>query len=256
MKRKALYFYGLIRHGENYKFDLNGMENNTKVFTIPLKDISAVVSNVKETIFDPTRENVLVHNNIITEIMKQFSIIPSKFGTVFASKTDVEILLEKLYETAVDIFKKIDNKVELGLKVLWKEEKFVELINVNEVKKLHDKLKNNKHGENNYLKMMLGQIVKDIVDSERAFYINTIHEKLVNISHDNKLNENITAKMVFNAAYLVDKGDLQKFTNQAEKIFKIYDDILEFKLSGPWPPYNFTTLKVKLDTKKTEKRGI
>ncbi|MEW6623879.1 MAG: GvpL/GvpF family gas vesicle protein [Bacillota bacterium] len=246
MTKTAKYLYGIIPLGEKTCFDMDGIDNNSEVYTITHKDISAVVSDVEAKIFDPTRENVLAHNMIISTIMEKFSIIPAKFGTVFTSSTDVEIFLEKIYSTSLNILDEINNKVEFGLKVFWTEESFAELIDTKDVRELHNKTKTAQHKDNSYLKMELGMLVKDIADDKRAYYLKEIHEKIAKISFKNKLNENIGAKMVFNAAYLVKKQKVDEFQETVGKLIDQHKDTLEVKFTGPWPPYNFTAMKIKI----------
>ena len=252
MNIKAKYLYGLIPLGEKTSFDINSIDSTSKVYSIVYKKISAVVSDVETKIFIPTKQNVITHNTIISDIMKDYSIIPAKFGTVFSSIVDVEIFLEKFYSAAIEIFNNINNKVEFGLKVFWNEESFAELINTKEVRKLHNKINATGVKDNSYLKMQLGMLVKDIVDQNRAYYLKEIHEKITKLCAMDKINEILDAKMVFNTAYLVKKEQIEEFSKQIETLIQQYANLLEFTFSGPWPPYNFTALKIIFKTNETE----
>ena len=37
------------------------------------------------------------------------------------------------------------------------------------------------------------------------------------------------------------------FDERVKEISRKYEDILTFKYSGPWPPYNFVNIKLKLE---------
>ncbi|MCR4434741.1 MAG: GvpL/GvpF family gas vesicle protein [Clostridiales bacterium] len=51
--------------------------------------------------------------------------------------------------------------------------------------------------------------------------------------------------MVMNAAFLIPKNQEREFDSLVESIIDKYSDALEFSYSGPWPPYNFTSITMK-----------
>jgi hypothetical protein len=60
-----------------------------RVFTVAFQDLAAVVSDTPIVIYDPTRDNVLAHEFVNETVMKEFTVIPMSFGTVFRSEEDV-----------------------------------------------------------------------------------------------------------------------------------------------------------------------
>ena len=59
------------------------------MFTVAFNDLAAVVSDTPIVIYDPTRENVLAHEFVNETVMKEYTVIPMSFGTVFRSEDDV-----------------------------------------------------------------------------------------------------------------------------------------------------------------------
>ena len=53
--------------------------------------------------------------------------------------------------------------------------------------------------------------------------------------------------MILNAAFLVDRAQEQSFDERVKETSRKYEDVLSFKYSGPWPPYNFVNIKLKLE---------
>jgi hypothetical protein len=53
--------------------------------------------------------------------------------------------------------------------------------------------------------------------------------------------------MILNAAFLVERSQEQGFDKQVKDVSRKYEDLLTFKYSGPWPPYNFVNIKLKLE---------
>ena len=68
--------------------------------------------------FDATRENVLAHERVGETVMRNHTVIPMSFGTVFKTRDDIVELLRAAYEAFNDVLNKMQDKLEFGLKVL------------------------------------------------------------------------------------------------------------------------------------------
>jgi hypothetical protein len=53
--------------------------------------------------------------------------------------------------------------------------------------------------------------------------------------------------MILNAAFLVGREREKEFDEAVKGISRKYEDLLTFKYTGPWPPYNFVNIKLKLE---------
>src|ERR671930_2167510 len=91
----------------------------SEVHTIIFKDIAAVVSDTPLEVYDPTRDNVLAHEKVNEAVMRQHTVIPMSFGTVFKTGDDIVELLRGAYDAFRDVLEKMHDKLEFGLKVLW-----------------------------------------------------------------------------------------------------------------------------------------
>jgi hypothetical protein len=52
--------------------------------------------------------------------------------------------------------------------------------------------------------------------------------------------------MIMNAAFLVQRAQEQAFDRRIKDIASHFDK-LTFKYTGPWPPYNFVNIRLKLE---------
>lgn len=128
----GVYLFCAIHEKEPKKFgsvQLNGKKGG--VYTIHFENVAMVVSKVTGDVL-PTRPNLMAHQQKITEVMKQYTVIPMSFGNVFHSKNDVLLIMEHLNEEFENLFSQLDNKMEVGLKVIPKKEWINE-----EMKKIH-----------------------------------------------------------------------------------------------------------------------
>jgi hypothetical protein len=61
-----------------------------------------------------------------------------------------------------------------------------------------------------------------------------------------RINKPIGDKMIMNAAFLVSR-DLENAFDAGVKSIASGHDKLTFKYTGPWPPYNFVNIRLKLE---------
>src|SRR4029079_10156529 len=112
------YVYCIVRSDRSRDFGAIGSGGGQKAFSVAVRGPAAVVSDTPIVIYDPTRDNVLAHEFVNETVMKEFTVIPMSFGTVFRSEDDVTELLRSTYQAFSDVLDKMQDKIEFGLKVL------------------------------------------------------------------------------------------------------------------------------------------
>src|SRR5438105_11441644 len=121
------YVYGIISCSQPASFGKIGIGGaGEMVYTINYGDIAAVVSNTSVYIFDPTRENALAHEHVIETVMKNYTIIPMSFGTVFGTDNDIREVLKSIYPSLKDVLHQMAGKFEFGLKINWDRDQIIE----------------------------------------------------------------------------------------------------------------------------------
>src|SRR3954464_12462612 len=136
------YVYCIIRSERQRDFGSIGIGGGQRVFTVAYRDLAAVVSDTPIVIYDPTRDNVLAHEFVNETVMREHTVIPMSFGTVFRSEEDVTELLRSTYRAFSDVLDKMRDKIEFGLKVLWDREKVIANIERenDEIRRLKDEI--------------------------------------------------------------------------------------------------------------------
>src|SRR5919204_2216516 len=121
------YVYGIISSNDSATFGKIGIGGaGEMVYTINYGDIAAVVSNTSVYIFDPTRENAPAPEHVIETVMKNYTIIPMSFGTVFRTDNDIREVLKSIYPSLKDVLHQMAGKLEFGLKVNWDRDQIIE----------------------------------------------------------------------------------------------------------------------------------
>jgi len=126
---RGRYVYCIIRASQPLKFGAIGMDEQwPEVYTINFKDMAAVVSDIPLALLDSTRENVLAHERVNETVMRDHTVIPMSFGTIFKTREDIVELLRSAYDAFADVLSKMQDKLEFGLKVLWDRDEIVRQI--------------------------------------------------------------------------------------------------------------------------------
>src|SRR5215211_3805249 len=98
------YVYCIIKSPKPREFGQIGIgEGTNSVYTVHFGELAAVVSDTPIRIYDPTRENVLAHEFVNETVMREYTVIPMSFGTLFRSEEDVGELLRSTYQAFSDV---------------------------------------------------------------------------------------------------------------------------------------------------------
>ncbi len=243
------YVYCIIRHQSPRDFGEIGIGGGARVYTVQHAELAAVVSDTPIVIYDPTRDNVLAHEFVNETVMREFTVIPMSFGTVFRSEEDVGQLLRSTYEAFTDVLEKMKDKIEFGVQIRWDRDRVVESIEQDndEIRKLKDEITRNAASSTYFARMQLGRLIEGALEECASRYVGTVHEELKRASVASRSNKVIGDRMIMNAAFLVNRADEKLFDEAVKELSRRYEHLLAFKYTGPWPPYNFVNIKLKLE---------
>jgi hypothetical protein len=245
---KGRYVYCIIRSEQPLSFGPIGIgEEPAPVYTVRCDDLSAVVSDAPLGVLDPTRDNVLAHQRVNETVMSEYTVLPMSFGTVFKTRDDVTAFLKSAYRAFSDVLDKMENKLEFGLKVLWDRDAVIREIE-EEDEDIH-RLKNQiaaQKGSTYFARMQYGRLIDAALQAKSERYVSDIFERLRDVSVAARANKPIGDRMILNAAFLVSRDAENGFDARVKQLGASQDK-LTFKYTGPWPPYNFVNIRLKLE---------
>jgi hypothetical protein len=262
----ALYIYA-IRHTESPKIKAKGMDG-AGVYTIPYKDVEAVVSDVdiqkygSKEIAEKAKEDVswiVEHANIHESVIEQAnraptsykllpSVIPMKFGTIFDAKEKVEVLLKKKYKKFQKTLQSLQGKQEWSVKVYVDPATLKNEIKKEdtEIQKKLAELKKLPKGMDYFLELEIEEKLTSLVDKKCSTIRGEITKQLLACSTETKegrlIAKDVTGKsedMILNTACLVDYDAFAIFQKKTKELEEEKNNILSIVTTGPWPPYNF-----------------
>lgn len=270
MEREGKYIYCVIGTKQERNFGPIGIGGRgDEVLTIGYDDLSMVVSDSPMTKYVVSRENMLAHERVIEEVMKEFTVLPVRFCTIAASADEIRNLLDRRHREFKNLLRDMDHKIELGVKGIWKNMDiiFEEIVEENkEIKKAKDKIQNNppsppyippyqggtKRGKGGLggfsnglqAKMEVGKMVEQALAKKKEKEAERFVDVLRRTSVDYRLNKTISNEMFMNAAFLIDKGREKEFDNIMDDLSGEYKDRIKFMYTGPLPVFNFVNIVI------------
>lgn len=204
-EEQYLYVYG-IANKQNTKLELKGLKNKP-IEKIDFNELSVFTSHYP-VLHPLLEENEAMHHaEILKKIANKVTIIPMSFGTVFKEQEILETVLSKSYPALKSTLGLINNKIELGVKVIKKP------LEENQLEELPNGLA---QGILNSLNKLSARSVKGSLFSER---------------------------LLLNNSFLVEKNNFSKFSQEIADLEKKHSD-LKFIYTGPWPAYSFVNIKI------------
>ncbi|HEV8672920.1 MAG TPA: GvpL/GvpF family gas vesicle protein [Methylomirabilota bacterium] len=248
---RGKYVYCIIQASESLQFGRVGLGSDpAEVQTVHYRDIAAVVSDTPTDILDATRDNVLAHERVNETVMRQHTVIPMSFGTVFKTRDDIVELLKGAYAAFSDVLQKMQDKLEFGLKVLWDRDVIIREIEQHDedIRRLKKEIAAQR-GSTYFARMQYGRLIDGALQARSEQYVAEIFDRLRDVSVASRANKPIGDKMIMNAAFLVSRDKETAFDAKVKEIGAKLN-YLNFRYTGPWPPYNFVNIRLKLERAK------
>jgi hypothetical protein len=244
------YVYCIIEADRPRSFGRIGVGGRgDQVYTIHHGGLAAVVSDTPVRPYDPTRENALAHEHVNDTVMQEFTVIPMSFGTVFVSEQNVVEFLKDTAETLSDVLRKMKDKIEFGLKVNWDPDTVLrDLAQESEgIRRLKEEILSKRLASTYFARTQLGRLVEQAMSDKADGYVRAIYGHLRDCAIASRHNKPIGEKMILNAAFLVERDQTGRFDQEVQVLAHRYEGTLRFLYTGPWPPYNFVNIRLRLE---------
>ena len=200
------YVYCIIKCPEDKKSFGNIGFGGEEVYTQEYRDFAPVISDAPMKEYEINEIEIETHRKVVEKIMEEYSVIPVSYGMIFKNKKLLSISMKAGYKAMKKAMKTIENKAELGIKVILPK------------------------GATE-LNGQMEQLKSDFIDS------------LDEIAVDTKQLKIFSDRLLLNASFLVDMNKIDNFSDQVSQ-FVVKYDTLKIQYSGPWPPYNFVDIHI------------
>ena len=250
MQRDGKYIYCIIASDYDINFGPIGVGGRGDVVTtIGFDGLSMVVSDHPLRGFMVNPDNMLAHQKVTEEVMKEFrSVIPVRFGTIAATPDEIRNLLNRRYNEFMELLKQFENKVELNVRGTWKDMGLIykEITNEHpELQKIISEIDilENKDEKESKIKEA-GKLVESALISKKDIEAGKITDEFHRSVFEYKLNKTSSDAMFMNTAFLINSGREVEFDNIMAEIGSRYQYRSDFVYTAPLPIFNFIDLKI------------
>jgi len=216
------------------------------VYPIPYRDIAAMVRDVPLPAPPPSRRDLVSHLRVIEQIMATRTVIPVGFGNIAATEEEVsQGLLASRYDEWQALLARLAGKVELGLKVLWKEMEtvFAEIAaDRADIRARRDGAVAGRRALTYPERIEIGQMVAEALEEKKLREGGAILEALAPLAAEVRSGKLLGENMILNAAFLVERGREAEFDGAVSRLAQDCGERLALKYVGPAPPFNFVSV--------------
>jgi hypothetical protein len=201
-----LYTYGIIEQAP-LDVDVTGVTGSEPIRTVDYRSLSAVVSEIETMDPERTDENATAHDEVLRAVLQSDggrTVIPMRFGMVFKSENALKNILRNGHVAFRRSLNDLDGMVELGVKLVTKDETTV----------------------------------------DRPAVVEDVATRLREVADTEAGNDLYSDRLVFNRSYLVERDARTAFDDAVSEIRDEYEDDLHVQYNGPWAPYNFVDIEI------------
>ena len=245
--REGKYIYCIIKTFEPKTFGPLGIgSRGDDLYTVCFDSLAAVVSNSPIIKYSISRENTIAHEKAIEEVMKEYTVLPVRFGTITEDEERIKDILRKEYDKFKDLLDRMEGKKELGLKAIFEENIYDDILDkYKDIRLMKEKLESLSPQETIYQRVEIGEMVQGALEKEKEIYKQQVLDILSPLAEELKINNNYGERMFLSAAFLVNKDKEGLFDQKVQELDTKYGEKVNFKYVGIVPPFNFVNIVIE-----------
>lgn len=264
-----VYVYGIVRldPGRSLvdRFDNQGFPACGLLRTIACDRLAALGSalpapdggSFEQALQDTARarDMVLNHHRVLEGVMGQCTVLPLRFGAVFADEGAVKAVLEKHRDALDKALDRIDGALEWGLKVYCDRKRLERWLAAEAaaIRDLQQQVADVEPGKAFFLRRRLARAVGEEVERAVDRCLTAAEERVRAVARDvaalriqSPEVHGRPDEMVCNRAYLVDRDAEGRLLSLVGELRSAHAPPgFDFETSGPWPPYSFADCRLE-----------
>jgi len=249
LDHKGRYLYAVIAGVKERDYGARGIEDGP-LYTISVKEISAVVSDVSNKKLRPERRHLAAHHAVLKLLMEENTPLPMSFGIIADGADAIKKILSLNQEAFLEQRERVSDKVEMGLRVTWEVPNIFDyFINTHpELRSARDRYFGTQREPSPEDKIELGRMFEHMLSEDRENHIEEVEEILSQSCYEIQRNKCRNEYDVMNLACLV--GREMKRAKAFEKgileAAGMFNNDFAFDYNGPWAPHNFVEVDLTL----------
>jgi len=208
-----------------------------RIFHIQNRGLCAAVSPSRHRQYDVTEKNLKTHESVIQAYMAKYPVLPYRINTVVGERVGRGVL-QKYHAALSKDLQGVQNRRQFRVRVIRRkagpgEKPIGSLLAPSEMKaRMSDYIGSAKRSAPRKTYVLKPHVYK-----------NMVHGPLEGIADRTKNGSLAGSHTVVDSLYLVHKSQTNDFRNEYLHLQQQFQE-LEFFLTGPEPPYDFTSVSI------------
>lgn len=245
----STYLYAVVPAGADHELGPIGLYESD-VHVVQDGEVAAVVSDLPGTDrLRPERRHLAAHQGVLSRLVEDSDVVlPVSFGTVADNNEAVRNMLGRYRRDLVEQISRLRGRVEMEIRVSLDVSNAFEycVSRHRELREVRDHVFDQKHEPSRDEKIDLGQLFERLIEEDREDYAKKLEKALKSYCAEMKRNKCRNEKEILRLSCLVDKKGQGSFEDAVNRAAEDFDDTLLFEHSGPFPPYNFIDIRLKV----------
>jgi hypothetical protein len=223
-------FPELLRHRKPIPMEsVAGIQGN-QVFLYPASDLAVIVSE-HSPIDNLNQKAAMDHARVIADCFKMSTVLPFRFGTVFADDDSLRRSIRSNQRQFVTNIERLRGKAEMHLKVTLDDccREQIRRFTAETIPAVGREYLTNLR-ENATLQ-------RERQTKARAVSVQ-MHRMFAPLAEEISCKRTDSGKMLLDIAHLIDHKGVERYQNKYSSASQSMKDC-QMQLSGPWPPYHF-----------------
>ena len=248
------YLYCIADAGQRMSLGEIGIEGN-EVYTIPYKDICAVVHNCPAQPYQSEDQEVvqawvMAHQKVVDAAWEKWgTVLPLSFDTIIKgesggdSERNVQDWLKQEYEGLKSKIEKVRGKAEYGVQVFWDAKLVAQNLTKtsSEIRELDEEIRTKPRGLAYMYRQKLENLIKREMETKADECFKDFYSRIRKHANDIRVEKTKKAEqglqMIMNLSCLVHRDRYTELGEELDRINQMEGSSVRF--TGPWPPYSF-----------------
>jgi hypothetical protein len=240
----AFYLYGIFPSPGPDHLSITGLDQQ-QVRSHPLDQFTFLYSEACQGRYLASRKNLLGHEKVLETAMQQghHTLLPLQFGLTIGDWNQVkEDLVRPHAEGLTRLFKHLDGRREVSVKILWDATSELEMLMQENaaLRDQRDQLEGTQLSMDQIIR--IGQQIEAALEERQQGIVQQFRDVLQPLAEDVIENDPLTDGMIFNAAYLIPWPGEADFSQAIETLDHRFEERLRIRYNNFTAPYNFAQL--------------
>jgi hypothetical protein len=244
-----VYVYAVVRRAQREGISGTGAGTSpAPVRVLEADELAAVVSDVPAGWRTARREDIAVHDRVLSDLLEGRTVIPMRFGVVMGSDDEVrERLLERQAAALAELLDELDGRVQMSMKAYYADEALLRevLTRHPELKRRSDALEREPVAASQNERIALGQAVAAAVQDQREHDEETLVAAVADLAEAVRVDAPVSERQAVALQLLVDAKQRKRLDAAVERLASELRDRFVFRCVGPIPPYSFADLALE-----------